>query len=138
MKKGLFLITALALISGCGKNDNFRSVGGYNYNTPYTPSYPYGQTPQPGPYTVQWQVPQNMPPQFQPFAPMYNYMQQNYQMQQYWQYMWYQWQLYASQCNCPTYDFQVFWNDFCPQFWSGNSSYTQVYQWYDQNVYYYY
>ncbi len=134
MRKGFFLLIAVMLISACGKNDNFRSVGGY-YNQPYTPSYPYNP-PQPQQnYPVQWQVPQGMPQQFQPFAPMYNYMQQNQQMAQYWNYMWYQWQLYAQQCNCPQYDFNVFWNEFCPQMWQG-SSYGQVYSWYDQNVYY--
>lgn len=133
MRKGSLIVIGLTfLLSACGKNDNFRSVGGY-----YQPSYPYN-APQPQPnYPVQWQVPQGMPQQFQPFAPMYNYMQQNQQLAQYWQYMWYQWQMYSQQCGCQQYDFQVFWNDFCPQFWSG-SSYTQVYQWYDQNVYYYY
>lgn len=136
MRKGLFLVIAVMLVSACGKNDNFRSVGGY-YNQPYTPSYPYSQpTPQQN-YPIQWQVPQGMPQQFQPFAPMYNYMQQNQQMAQYWNYMWYQWQLYSQQCGCQMYDFNTFWNDFCPQMWYG-TQYSQVYNWYDQNVYNYY
>lgn len=143
MRKVTFSLAILLLVSACGKNDNFRTTGYYNPTVPQVPYTPYVAPPSMPPQyynpgyqqPVQWQVPPNQPQQFAPFAPMYHYMQQNYQMQMYWQSLWYQWSRYCNQQQIYIYDFDTFWNDFCPQQWSGYSNYQQLYVWFDNNVY---
>jgi len=130
MLKWINILVITMLVVACGKNDNFRSTGAYQPN-------PYVQPPNPGVYPpqVQWQVPPQQPQQFQPFAPMYHYMQQNQQMAAYWQQMWYQWSVYSQQRQVPLYNFNYFWNDFCPEYWQSQPQYQQVYVWFDYNVY---
>lgn len=139
MRTGLWTLLLLTVVvAGCGKNDNFRNTGAYGGYGPVAPA-PYMAPPATpyygGGYTPQWQIPPQQPPQFQPFAPMYHYMQQTPQMAGYWQYLWYQWFLYSQQRQVPLYNFQVFWGQFCPQMWGGMSGYQQMYRWFDISVY---
>ena len=133
MRAIIFFALALALV-GCGKNEGFSYRGGYPYQGGYGPQLPTPPQFMPPRGPVNPQIPQGYPQQFAPFAPMYNYMQQNQQMQMYWQQLWQQWQMVAMQRQIYVYSFQPFW-DYC-QYQMNPYPYGQsMYNWFDVNVY---
>lgn len=117
------------LVAACGKNDGFVSSTPAGYVPPN-----YGPNPnQPYPPQVNNQIPPGYPSQFQPFAPMYNYFQQTYQ-QTMWSQLWSQWQTYAYYHQTQSYNFNSFWNDFCPQYFYQTQNYD-TYLYIDVNIY---
>jgi len=131
----LLLVVLLALFAGCSK-DNFRSVPTQPVQPPVQPPVvnppipPVGQQP-----PINYQPPQGYNQNFQLFAPIYYYMQQNYQLQQQWLQMWQQWQMYAYYRGYNQYDFDGFWFDYCAQSWQQQPAYNNLYLWFDVNVY---
>lgn len=129
-----FSVVLLSLLSACGKNDGFYSLGngawpygqvarpvppqaplptGYGSSTSYYPppmSYPQG-APMPPP-VFSPQLPPAMPVQFIPFIPVYQYVMV-YQPQ-IWVPLWTQWQQYAQIQHINMYDFGAFWYGYCP------------------------
>ncbi len=136
------LIISMLFFAACGKNEAVRPVGNY------TPTYPQQTVPQApppmvgggqgyptngNPYFVP-NMPAQMPNQFYPWLPMYQYFQQQPQTVNIWINVWAGWQGYAQQRGYNRYDFNRFWFDYCPEYFP--QQYYPVYQYFDQNVYY--
>ena len=132
------------LIISCGKNDAITPTGVTPQYPQNTPNYqqapaPQGYYPQQGggnygPNQFVPQMPSGYSQGYYPFLPVYQYMQNRPQYQNFWNQTWYGWQSYANSNGYNQNDFNTFWFDYCPQQW-GNSGQSQLYQYFDQNFY---
>ncbi|MBI1860157.1 MAG: hypothetical protein HYR96_04470 [Deltaproteobacteria bacterium] len=123
--KLVIAILALSVIVGCGQSPNLVPVpppvspGAPIPGGPYNPPGMYNPPPPFNPY-FRPPMPPQMPPQFQPFMPVYGYFCQQ-GCSPYWNNLWQNWTVYAQNSGCNQYDFNVFWNEYCPQQWSGTT-----------------
>jgi len=118
----------------------YNNGGGYpygNYSGPYNSPYGY-QFPNSGgsPYYFYPQIPSGYPQSYYPFAPVDNYFRNNPNYgPHYWNTMWNGWKQQATRWGVSPYDFNTFWNDYCPKVWKSGQEY-QVYIHLDRTFYY--
>jgi len=117
------ILLVLEFTSSCGKNDGFRVAGpGVGPALP-GPSMPMLPPSNPAPYPYpsygnggfQPYYPSSYGPRFYPWAPIYNFYQQNIYLQPVFVVLWSGWQNYALVNRVPVYDFTQFWYSYCPQ-----------------------
>lgn len=139
-------LSLFLFFSACGKNDPIVPTGTSGpYNPNYYPQAPVppngGYYPPPGGYQggnppyFNPTLPPGMPPQYTPWLPIDNYFRQNPQTVNVWVNIWVNWQNYAQYQGYDVYDFPRFWFDYCPS-QLGGTQFAPVYNYFDQNVYY--
>lgn len=131
MKRLLWILGGLVLLSGCGKNDGFRSTGyapppgGYGPYAPPPGGYPgpYGYPPSGyGPFNPYQRNP-GLPSYGYPYAPIYPYLTGSG--------VWQPWVQYCRNRGWDPYqNFQYFWLNYCPKFCE-----PSVYDYYNSNFY---
>ena len=124
-----------------GYSPSYNGSNGYYPSGPYNgpQSSPYGYN-YPGtyyPYYYYPQMPQGYPSAYTPFLPIDNYYRNNPAYgPQYWQQIWSNWLVTAQYWQVSPYDFNMFWNSYCPLIFTSGNSYNiyvtlgqQFYSW---------
>lgn len=136
--KHTIVAIVLVVISGCGKNDGFRTSAPIGSPSPSYPSNPFspsgGSSPYyPGSYGggnpgggyygggypgggyFQPSYPSGYGQGFYPWAPIYGYYQQSVALQPVFVVLWNGWQNYCNQNQVSLNDFTTFWYVYSPQ-----------------------
>jgi hypothetical protein len=127
----------LLVVSGCGKNDGFRTSAPIYSPSPSYPSNPFGPSGGSSPYYpggsgpgnpgggyygggypggyFQPSYPSSFGQGFYPWAPIYGYYQQSVALQPVFVVLWNGWQNYCNQNQVSLNDFTTFWYVYSPQ-----------------------
>lgn len=138
MNRIVSLVALSFLLVACGKNEAIRQAAP---NTPTVQAPAPSQPIQPPPGGGNGgggfnpQMPQGYPNAYYPFLPIDNYCRDNPTYANQWDVQWNQWTNYSNYYGYSQYDFNRFWFEYCPQYWT-SAPMGQLYEYFDTSFYF--